>query len=147
MPSARNIDSQYFAPDLDVIFDWSGVFELRFLGDADKLLDVVPLAAEQRAIIRNGIVCAIDGRNTADDSELAALRLLGEFVLQISPRRSLVEQVDFLDVAPRRDGFTPVGVKDFGNTTVLVCRGEATIAGFLSQQTHDACAVFVENKH
>ena len=39
---------------------------------------------------------AIDGGNTADDSELPALRLLGEFVLQISPWRSRVEQVDFL---------------------------------------------------
>ena len=103
-----------------MVLDGSGVFELRFLGDADKLLDVVPLAAEQRAIIRNGIVCAIDGRNTADDSELAALRLLGEFVLQITPRRSLVEQVDFLNIGTSGYWFAPVGVKDFGNATVLV---------------------------
>ena len=109
--------------------------------------DFVSIAIEQGAIIRNGIVCAIDGRNTADDSELAALRLFGEFVLQISPRRSLVEQVDFLDVAPRRDRLSPVGVKDFGNSTVLVSRGEATITGFLSQQTDDARAVLIENKY
>ncbi len=136
-----------FCADLDVVLDGSGVFELRFLGDADKLLDVVPLAAEQRAIIRNGIVCAIDGRNTADDSELAALRLLGEFVLQISPRRSLVEQVDFLNIGASGYWFAPVGVKDFGNATVLVSRGEATVAGFLSQQTDDARTVLIENKH
>ena len=74
----------------------SGVFQLRFLSDADKLLYVVPLAPEQRAIIRNGIVSAIDGRNTADDGELPALRFLGESVLQIAPWRSRVEQVDFL---------------------------------------------------
>ena len=40
------------------------------------LLDVVPFVPEQGAIIRNGIISAIDGRNTADDSELAALRVL-----------------------------------------------------------------------
>ena len=63
----------------------SGVFELCFLCDTDKLLDVVPLAAEQSAVVRNGIVCAIDGRNTADNSKLAGLRLFGESVLQIAP--------------------------------------------------------------
>ena len=136
-----------FRTDLDVVLYGSGVFELRFLGDADKLLDVVPFTPEQSAIIRNGIICAIDGRNTADDSEFANLRLLGEFVLQISPRRSRIKQVDFLDVAPRRDRLSPVGVKDFGNSTVLVSRGEATITGFLSQQTDDARAVLVENKY
>ncbi len=94
-----------------------------------------------------GIVSAIDGRNAADDSELAALRLFGEFVLQISPRRSRVEQVDFLDVATRRDRLSPVGVKDFGNTTVSVGGREAAITGFFSQQTDDARAVLVENKH
>ena len=62
-----------FCADLDVVLYGSGVFELRFLGDADKLLDVVPLAAEQRAIVRNGIISAIDGRNTADDSKLPDL--------------------------------------------------------------------------
>ena len=67
--------------------------------------------------------------------------------MQIAPRRSRVEQVDFLDVATRRDRLSPVGVKDFGNTTVFVSRGEATITGFLSQQTDDARAVLVENKH
>lgn len=57
----------------------SGVFELRFLSDTDKLFYVVPPTPEQGAIIRNGIICAIDGRNTADDSEFPALRLFGEF--------------------------------------------------------------------
>lgn len=43
--------------------------------------------------------------------------------------------------------FAPVGVKDFGNSTVLVGQDEATITGFLSQQTDDARAILVENKH
>ena len=136
-----------FCADLDVVFYGSGVFELRFFGDADKLLDVVPLAAEQRAIIRNGIISAVDGRDSRHDGKLAAAGVLGEFVLQIAPRRSRVEQVDFLDVAPRRDRLSPVGVKDFGNATVSVGGREAAITGFLSQQAHDACAVLVENKH
>lgn len=59
-----------------MVLDGRGVLQLRLFGDADELLDVVPLAPEQRAIIRNGIVCAIDGRNTADDGELPALRVL-----------------------------------------------------------------------
>lgn len=111
-----------FCPDLDVVLDWRRVFELRFFGDADKLFDVVPLAPEQSAIIRNGIISAIDRRDFRHNSELAAARTFGEAVLQIAPRRSLVEQVDFLDVAARRDRFAPVGVKDFGNPTVGVPR-------------------------
>ena len=103
-----------------------------------------------KPLSKNGeyyIICAIDGRNTADDSELAALRLFGEFVLQISPRRSRVEQVDFLNIGASGYWLSPVGVKDFGNSTVFVSRGEATITGFLSQQTDDARAILVENKY
>ncbi len=65
-----------FCADLDVVFDGSGVFELRFLGDADKLLDVVLLAPEQRGIIRNGIICAVDGRDSRHDGKLAAAGVL-----------------------------------------------------------------------
>lgn len=39
-------------------------------------LDVVPFVPEQGAIIRNGIIRAIDGRDSRHDSELAALRVL-----------------------------------------------------------------------
>ena len=38
-------------------------------------------------------------------------------------------------------------VKDFGDTTVTVSRGEATTTGFLSQQADDARTVLVENMH
>lgn len=65
-----------------MVFNGSRVFELALLGEADELLDVVPLTPEQSAIIRNGVICAIDGRNTADDSEFAALRLFGESVFR-----------------------------------------------------------------
>ena len=84
-------------------------------------------------IVRDRIISAVDRGDSADNSKLVGLRLFGEFVLQISPGRSLVEQVDFLDVAARRDRLSPVGVKDFGNTTVRISRGEATVTGFLSQ--------------
>ena len=130
-----------------MVLDGSGVFQLRFLSDADKLLDVVPLPPKQRAIIRYGVIGRVNRRNTADDSKLASLRPFGEFVLQISPRRRYVEQFYFLNISASGYWFAPVGVKDFGNATVLVSRGEATVAGFLNQQTDDARTVLIENKH
>ena len=42
--------------NLDVVLDGRGVFELDFLGDANELLDVVPLALEQGGIIRDWVI-------------------------------------------------------------------------------------------
>ena len=67
--------------------------------------------------------------------------------MQIAPRRSRVEQVDFLNICASGYWFAPVGVKNFGNTTVSVGGREAAVAGFLSPKAHNLCAVFVENKH
>lgn len=39
-----------------MVLDGRGVFELGFLGDADELLDVVPLALEQGGVVRNWII-------------------------------------------------------------------------------------------
>ena len=136
-----------FGGDFDLVFYGSVVFELRFLCYADELLDVVPFAPEQRGIVRYGVIGRVNGGYAADDCELAVARPLGEFVLQILPRRSRVEPVYFLNVATRRDRLSPVGVKDFGNTTGAVGRCEAAITGFFSQQAHNLCAVLVENKH
>ena len=61
--------------DSDKVFDGRGVTELRFLCYSDKLLDVVPITLKERSVIRNGVICAIDGRNTADDSKLAAFKV------------------------------------------------------------------------
>ncbi len=81
-----------------MIFYRSGVFELRFLSNSDKLLDVVPLPPEQRGVVRNGIIGAIDSRDARHDGELPGLRAFGEFVLQISPRRGRVKQFNFLNI-------------------------------------------------
>ena len=87
-----------FGGDFDLVFYGGVVFELRFLCYADELLYVVPFAPEQRGIVRYRVICGVNRWNTAHDCELAVARPLGEFVLQISPRRGGVEQVYDLDV-------------------------------------------------
>ena len=52
----------------------SGVLELGFLGEADELLDVIPLAFEKRGIIWYGVICGVGCGNTADDSDEGASR-------------------------------------------------------------------------
>ena len=136
-----------FGGDFDLVFYGGVVFELRFLCYADELLDVVPLAPEQRGVIRYGVIGGVYGRYSADDCELAVARPLGDFVLQITPRRGGVEQVYDLDVGGRSDALSPVGVKDGGDFADGVGRGEAAVTGFLTQEAHNLCAVLVENKH
>lgn len=136
-----------FGGYFDLVFYGSVVFELRFLCYADELLDVVPFAPEQRGIVRYGVIGGVDGRYSADDCELAVASALGEFVLQITPRRGGVEQVYDLDFGGRSDALTPVGVKDGGDFADGVGRGEAAVTGFLTQEAHNLCAVLVEDKH
>lgn len=77
----------------------------RVIGEMEEAKNfLAPLGTTCRVTmrhIRNGIISVIDCRDSQQDGELAALRLLGEFVFQISPLRYLVEQVDFPDVAAR----------------------------------------------
>jgi hypothetical protein len=51
----------------------------------------------------------VNGRYARHDGELPNLRFLGEFVLQISPRRSRVEQVNNLNILSRGYALSPVG--------------------------------------
>ena len=51
-----------FHRNLNLILDWSRVFELALLGNADELLDVVPLATEQRSEMRYGVIGAVGRR-------------------------------------------------------------------------------------
>ena len=44
---------------LDVVLDGSRVSELRFLSDADELLDVKPFAFEKSCIVRYRIICIV----------------------------------------------------------------------------------------
>ena len=65
-----------------------------------ELLDVIPFSFEQRSVIRNGIISAVGRRNTADNGKLAAGRILGEPVLQVSPWSSRIKHLNHLNVAP-----------------------------------------------
>lgn len=87
-----------FGGDFDLLLYGCVVFELRFLCYADELLDVVPFAPEQRGIVRYWVIGGVNGGYAAHDSEFSVARPLGEFVLQITPRRGGVEQVYDLDV-------------------------------------------------
>lgn len=86
--------------NIDLILDRCGVAEFRLLGKSDELLDVIPFPFEKRSIIRNGIISAVGGRNTADNGKLAASCILGEPVLQVSPWSSRIKHLNHLNVAP-----------------------------------------------
>ena len=86
--------------NLDLILDRCGVAEFRLLGKSDELLDIIPFSFEQRSVIRNGIISAVRRRNTADNGKLAAGRVLGEPVLQVSPWSSRIKHLNHLNVAP-----------------------------------------------
>ena len=54
-----------------MVFNWGGVLEFRFLGDADELLDVVPLALEKGGIIRDGVIGVVGSGDTTQNRKLA----------------------------------------------------------------------------
>lgn len=86
--------------NLDLILDRCRIAEFRLLCKSDELLDIIPFSLEQRSVIGNGIISAVRCRNTADNSKLAAGRVLGKPVLQVSPWSSRIKQLNHLDVAP-----------------------------------------------
>ena len=86
--------------NLDLILDRCGVAEFRLLCKSDELLDIIPFPFEKRSVIRNGIISAVGRRNTADNGKLAAGRVLGEPVLQVTPRSSRIKHLNHLNVAP-----------------------------------------------
>ena len=61
-----------FLGNLDLILDRCGVAEFRLLCKSDELLDIIPLAFEQRSVIRNGIISAVRGRNSRYHSVFSA---------------------------------------------------------------------------
>ena len=73
----------------------SRVSELRFLSNADELLDVEPLAFEEGCVVWYRIIRIVGCRNTADDSEL--LDFLPS-VLKVGEWRLRIEKFDALDV-------------------------------------------------
>ena len=111
-----------FVGDFDLVLDGSVVLQLGFLCHADELLDVVPLAAEQRAVVRNRVISAVGCGNTCQHGELARLGAdpfppviagdASEPDGEVAPRRVDVEQVYYLDVLRACYGLAPVGIKD-----------------------------------
>lgn len=73
--------------NLDVVFDGSRLSELRFLSDADELLDIEPLFFEKSCIVRYWIIRIVGHSNTADNSEfldfLSSVLKVGEWRLRI----------------------------------------------------------------
>ena len=53
-----------------MVFDGRRVAELRFLGNADELLDVVPLALEESCVVRYRIIRVVGRGYATDDSRL-----------------------------------------------------------------------------
>ena len=97
-----------FLRHFDMVFDGRGVFELRLFGKADKLLDVVPLAAKQSGIVRYGIIGAVGRGNTADDGELAGGAATFKPLAEVAKRRGGVEH--FYNLAVVEGGeLSPVG--------------------------------------
>ena len=56
--------------NLDVVFDGRRVAELRFLSDADELLDIEPLSFEESCVVRYGIIRVVGRGYATDDSKL-----------------------------------------------------------------------------
>lgn len=53
-----------------MVFDGRRVAELRFLGNADELLDVVPLALEESCVVWYWIIRVVGRGYATDDSKL-----------------------------------------------------------------------------
>lgn len=135
-----------FLRHFDMVFDGRGVFELRLFGKADKLLDVVPLAAKQSGIVRYGIIGAVGRGNTADDGELAGGAATFKPLAEVAERRGGVEH--FYNLAVVEGGeLSPVGEIEARYASVLVSRGKTAVAGLLSDEPHNLCTLGVQYDH
>ena len=56
-----------------------------------------------------------------------------------------VEHLDFLDLVLAGDSLPPVSIEKIGDTAVLLCRGETTVAGLLAKNADDAGGVGTED--
>ena len=126
--------------DLDVVLDGRRVLQFRFLRHADECLDVVPLALEERCIVRYRVIGVVSGRHPTDDGELRLLAVLLHPLLQVRPRTMHIEERYRLVVVCWR-GVPPVGIIDIRYMTILVCRREAAVTRLLADEPDDALAV------
>ena len=56
-----------------MVFDGSGIAELRFFGNSDELLDVVLLTLKERSVVRYGVISGVYRRDARHDGELPGL--------------------------------------------------------------------------
>ena len=104
--------------NLNVVLDRRRVFQFCLLRHPNKLLDVVPLALEERGIIRNGIIRAVRRRHTAHHGKLAFALL--HLRLQVRPRTLRVKQWNHLHLfRPHR--VAPIRVQHLWYHALLVC--------------------------
>ena len=121
----------------------SRVSELRFLSDADELLDVEPLAFEKSCVVRYWIIRIVGRRNTTDNSEL--LDFLPS-VLKVGEWRLWIEKFDALNVLGT-DRITPVGIEDVRYHARLVGRSKADIARLFADDADNATGILIEDDH
>ena len=126
--------------NLNVVLDRRRIFQLSLLCHPDELLDIVPLALEERGIIRNGIIRAVRRRHTADHGKL--LDFLPS-VLKVGERRLRIEEFNAFDVL-RTDRITSVGVENIGYYSQLVGRSKADIARLFAD---NATGLLIEDDH
>ena len=126
-----------------MVLDGSRVSELRFLSDANELLDVEPLSFEKSCVVRYWIIRIVGRRNTADDSEL--LDFLSP-VLKVGEWRLGIEKFDAFNVL-RTDRITPVGIENIRYHARLVGRSKADIARLFADDADDATGILIEDDH
>ena len=126
-----------------MVFYGSRVFELRFLSDANGLLDVEPLSFEKSCVVWYWIIRIVGRSNTADNSEF--LDFLPP-VLKVGEWRLWIEKFDALDVL-RTDRVTPVGIENVRYHARLVSRSKADVARLLAHDSDGATGILIEDDH
>ena len=128
--------------NLNVILDRCRVLQLCLLRHPDELLNVVPLALEERGIIRNGIIRAVRRWHTADHGKLAfALLYLS---LQVRPRTLRIKQRNYLHILSLYR-IAPIRILHLWNNALLVSWCKPHIASLLAHHPHHLVALFIEN--
>ncbi len=135
-----------FLRHFDMVFEGRGIAELGFFGKSDKLLDVEPLAAKERGIVRDWVIGAVGCRNAADDGEFAAAVAISKPFAEVAEGRGGIEHFDNLAVVERGE-LAPVGEVDTRDFAVGVRRSEAAVTGFLADKAHNLCSLGVQYDH
>ena len=141
--------------DFYLVLDGGDILQLRLFRHADELLDVVPLALEQRCVVRDGVISAVGCGNTCQHGKLPARGSDGGPAVvarypahadgEVAPRRVDVEQFDDLDVLTAAHRLAPVGVEDVADGAVSLRRREPAVASLLADKPHNLRAVGIED--